>query len=287
MENNIILPIIIFLTMLIFNLVLFIVLQSKRKNNYKQTIEELDYEKNKLIGVPILSELSKVRELVKTDNLKQKLADWDEEFKDLKENKIDNLTDLITEADFLIERRDYKTAIKKIAYIEMTLESLRKKTETLLEQIKVITGSEERNRSIVTKLKVIYRELESKFERTEKDYGPLCDNIKEELKNIDKKFKVFESYMDKNDYVSVEKIVIDLEENINKLKSYIEITPSLILIGTIMIPNKIEETKTLYFRMQRDGYPLDYLNIEYNIKEIEKKVNDIIEKLKTFEIGDS
>ena len=32
-----------------------------------------------------------------------------------------------------------------------------------------------------------------------------------------------------------------------------------------MIPNKIEETKTLYYRMQRDGYPLDYLNIEYNL----------------------
>ena len=78
--------------------------------------------------------------------------------------------------------------------------------------------------------------------------------------------------MDKNDYVGVEKIVIDLEENINHLKSFLEITPSLILIGTIMIPNKIEETKTLYFRMQRDGYPLDYLNIEYNIKEIDKNV---------------
>ena len=74
MDNNLILPIIIFLTMLIFNLVLFIVLQNKRKNTYKQTIEELDYEKNRLIGVPILSELSKVKELVKTDNLKQKIA---------------------------------------------------------------------------------------------------------------------------------------------------------------------------------------------------------------------
>ena len=51
-----------------------------------------------------------------------------------------------------------------------------------------------------------------------------------------------------------------------------------------MIPNKIEETKTQYFRMQRDGYPLDYLNIEYNIKEINKKVSDIIEKLKLFKI---
>lgn len=287
MNNNLIIPIIIFLTMSITLIIVLVVLNNKKKNNYKQTIEELDYEKNRLIGVPILSELSKVRELVKTEDLKQKLADWDEEFKDLKENKIDTLTDLITEADFLIERRDYKNALKKIAYIEISLESLKKKTENLLEEVKVITNSEERNRSIITKLKVIYRELESKFERTEKDYGPLCDNIKEELSKIDKKFKTFESLMDKNDYVSVEKVVIDLEENINKFKSYLEITPSLILIGTIMIPNKIEETKTLYFRMQRDGYPLDYLNIEYNIKEISKKVESIIEKLKTFEVGDS
>ena len=93
--------------------------------------------------------------------------------------------------------------------------------------------------------------------------------------------------MDKNDYVSVEKIVVELEELINNLKKYLEITPSLILIGTILIPNKIEETKTLYFRMQRDGYPLDYLNIEYNIKEIDKKVSEIIEQLKAFDIGNS
>lgn len=287
MDNKLILPMIIFLTMFIIIIIVLIVLQNKRKNKFKKTIEELDYEKNRLIGVPILSELSKVRELVKTDNLKQKLNDWDEQFKDLKENKIDALTDLITEADFLIERKDYKNALKKIAFIEMNLESLKQKTETLLEQVKVITGSEERNRAIVTKLKVVYRELESKFERTEKDYGPLCDNIKEELAKIDKKFKVFESYMDKNDYVSVEKVVIDLEENINTFKAFLETTPSLILIATIMIPNKIEETKTQYFRMQRDGYPLDYLNIEYNIKEINKKVSEIIEKLKTFEVGNS
>ena len=287
MDNNLILPIIIFFTMFIFTIIALVVLHNKRKSAYKKAIEELDYEKNKLIGVPILSELSKVRELVKTENLKQKLAEWDSEFHDLKDNKIDMLKDLITEADFLIERREYKNAIKKIAYIEISLESLKNKTENLLEQVRVITNSEERNRAIVTKLKVIYRELESKFERTAKDYGPLCDNIEEELIKIDKKFKVFESYMDKNDYVSVERVVVDLEENINFLKSYLDLTPALVLIATIMIPNKIEETKTLYFRMQRDGYPLDYLNIEYNIKEINNKTNTIIEQLKNFKTENS
>ena len=284
MKNNFIFPMIIFLLAFISIIIILIVIQNKRKKKYKHTIEELDYEKNKLIGVPILSELSKVRELVKTEDLKRKLNEWDETFKEIKEDKIDNLTDLITDADFMIDKRDYKGAMKKIAYIEILLETIKKKTETLLEEVKVITKSEERNRSIVTKLKAIYRESENKYERTKKDYGPLQESIESYLKKIDLSFKKFESFMDKNDYVSVEKIVVKLEKDINTLKEYLEKTPDLVLISTLMIPNKIEETKTLYFRMQRDGFPLDYLNIEYNIKEIEEKVNTIVEKMKSFEL---
>jgi len=284
MNNKLVIPMIIFLAIFIIIIVLLVIVQNKRKNKYKKTIEQLDYEKNKLIGVPILSELSKVKELVKTDDLKQKLSDWDNTFKEIKEEKIDILTDLITEADFLVDRKDYKNAMKKIAYIEISLESLKKRTENLLEEVKVITNSEERNRSIITKLKAMYRESESKYERTKKDYGPLCESIEKYLETVDKMFKKFESYMEKNDYVSVEKIVVELEEKINILKKFLEKTPDLVLIATIMIPNKIEETKTLYFRMQRDGFPLDYLNIEYNIKEINTKVATILEKLQTFEL---
>ena len=284
MDNKIVLPMIVFLTVFILLIIVLLVLQNKRRKKFKHTIEELDYEKNKLIGVPILSELSKVRDLVKTDDLKQKLNEWDETFKDIKEGKIDTLTDLITEADFMIDRKDYQNALKKIAYIEILLESLKKKTESLLEEVKVLTKSEERNRSIITKLKAIYRECESKYERTKKDYGPLSDSIESFLENIDSGFKKFESYMDKNDYVSVEKLVLSLEKDINTLKDFLDKAPDLVLIATLMSPNKIEETKTLYFRMQRDGFPLDYLNIEYNIKEIQNKVSTILEQMKTFNL---
>lgn len=284
MNNKLLVPMIVFLIAFCLIIIILIIIQSKRKKKLKQTIEELDYEKNKLIGVPILSELSKVRELVKTDDLKQKLNEWDETFQEIKEEKIDILTDLITDADFMIDRKDYKGAIKKIADIEILIESLKKKTDNLLEEVKVITKSEERNRSIITKLKAIYRECESKFERTKKDYGPLTESIESFIEKIDKSFKKFEAYMDKNDYVSVEKIVIDLDKNINTLKEFLDKSPDLVLIATLMIPNKIEETKTLYFRMQRDGFPLDYLNIEYNIKEIENKVANILESMKSFKL---
>ena len=287
MNDRNLLPITIFLVLFIAMIITLIVMNVKRKKSLKQKVENLELEKNKIIDAALLSELSKVRELVKTEDLKQKLSDWDDTFNTIKNVKIDEITDLITEADFQIDRKNYRGAIKKIAGIEIYLESLKKKTEILLEEIRVITKSEERNRTIITKLKAIFRECENKYERTKKDYGPLCPNIESFMKTIDKGFKKFETYMDKNDYVSVEKIVVGLENDINILKEYLDVTPDFIIMATMMIPNKIEETKTMYSRMVKDGYPLDYLNIEYNLKEIEDKITTIVANLKEFQINNA
>ena len=73
MNGKFILPVIIFIALFIVVIVTLIILNVKNKNKFKKTIEELDLEKNSVIGIPILSELSKVRELVKTDDLKEKI----------------------------------------------------------------------------------------------------------------------------------------------------------------------------------------------------------------------
>lgn len=287
MNSTAITVILTFLLSFVCVIVTLIIISKKKNNKYKEQISRLDYEKNKLVGVPILSELSKVKELVKTDNLKSKLQYWDDEFKNIKDNGVLKLTDMITEADFLIDKKDYTLAIKKIASIEIEISYLQKKSDELLDEIKIITKSEERNRAIITKLKMIYRELKDKFERTSKDYAPIVNVINEEFSKIDLKFKNFEYAMDNNDYVSVEAIVIDLDKHINHTKMILNDSPSIVLMATILIPSRIEEIQTLYYRMGRDGYPLDYLNVEYNIDSIKKKINEILTKLKNLDLGDS
>lgn len=69
----------------------------------------------------------------------------------------------------MIDRKDYKQAVKKITNIEIEINSLKKKTDHLLEEVKLITNSEERNRALITKLKIVYREDQNKFERSKKN----------------------------------------------------------------------------------------------------------------------
>ena len=265
----------------------FALTRRKTSKKYKEYINELDVEKNQLINVKILSEITKVRGLVKTDNLKHKLEDWDKTFNYIKEDMLPKITDQISDVDFLIDKKDYKNAIKKMAGIELEIGSLRRKSQKLIDEIQIITNSEERNRALITKLKVTYRELQAKFNRCEKDYGELKDIIAKEFTKIDEKFIDFENAMENNDYVKVEEIVILIEEDLQKLKNILDNFPSILLMANILIPGKIEEAKVAYSRMQRDGYPLDYLNVEYNLSEIEKKTKGIVENLKKLEAQDA
>ena len=287
MDSVLLITISTFILAVILIIVTIVIIKRNQNKKYKKEIEELDIRKNNLIGVPVLSEITKVKELIKTDNLKNKLDDWDNTFTTIRDEKIPELTDLISEADFLIDRKDYKQAVKKITNIEIEINSLKKKTDHLLEEVKLITNSEERNRALITKLKIVYREDQNKFERSKKEYGVIADYLEKEIDNIDDLFAKFEKAMDNNDYVSVEKKINLLDDKITKLGKLLEDIPTIVLMATVLVPNKIDEAITYYYRMKRDGYPLDYLNVEYNIKEIKNKIDNIMENLKKLELGES
>ena len=287
MDSVLLITISAFILAAILIIVTIVIIKRNQNKKYKKEIEELDIRKNNLIGVPVLSEITKVKELIKTDNLKNKLDDWDNTFTTIRDEKIPELTDLISEADFLIDRKDYKQAVKKITNIEIEINSLKKKTDHLLEEVKLITNSEERNRALITKLKIVYREDQNKFERSKKEYGVIADYLEKEIDNIDDLFAKFEKAMDNNDYVSVEKKINLLDDKITKLGKLLEDIPTIVLMATVLVPNKIDEAITYYYRMKRDGYPLDYLNVEYNIKEIKNKIDNIMENLKKLELGES
>lgn len=287
MDSVLLIIISAFVLAVILIIITIVVIKNSQSKKYKKEIEELDLEKNSLLGVPVLSEITKVRELIKTDNLREKLDDWDNTFKLIRDEKIPELNDFISDADFLIDRKEYKQAIKKIAIIEMEIKSLKKKTDNLLEEVRIITKSEERNRTLITKLKIVYREHQNKFERTKKEFGEITPYVEKEFEKVDKMFVQFEKAMDNNDYVTVEKKVALLDEEINHIGLLLEDVPTIVLLATVLVPNKIEEANIYYARMKRDGYPLDYLNVEYNINEIKNKINIIMDNLKKLELGDS
>jgi septation ring formation regulator EzrA len=71
---------------------------------------------------------------------------------------------------------------KKIAHIELTIFLIKTKAKFLLDEIKEITLSEERNREHVTKLKTLYREVINNIKKAMMIIKKLKDQLNYSLK---------------------------------------------------------------------------------------------------------
>lgn len=276
----------IIILLVIITLSFLIIYKNKRKKRIIKMINDLEKEKNLLINVPVLSELNKVEALVKNNKLEEKYDTWKLKIDIIENETIPTINDMLIEADFLVEKGKAKEIYQKIIEIEIKLCEIKTKIKNILGEIKEITSSEERNRATVTKLKAKYRNLKKRFEDAKSDYEETQKTIELQFENIEKRFEEFEVVMDKKDYEEVIYVVKGLTEMIDHMTIVIDEIPEIMLMGKSLIPKRTEDVSNEYIKLTREGYRLDYLNVEYNIVETEKKVNMIFDRVRVLNLED-
>ena len=275
----------------VFTVILIIVvlnlINKKERNKYKTEIANLERDKNLIVGASILSELNKVGALINNDVMQKKYDDWQARLKEIKEVEVPKITDGLIEIENAFEDKDYKSLKPKIAALELQIAYVKTKSNFLLDEIKEITLSEEKNRETITKLKSEYRAILTKYNTNKIDYDEASTPIELQFENVDKLFSAFEVAMEKNEYTEVGKIVKAIDDTIGNLKVVVEEAPSIIIMGKKLIPDKIADIQKITTKMEKEGYNLDYLNIDYNITESEKKINDVFGRLNVLNLEDS
>ena len=272
---------------IILVVVVLVLINKHNKKKLEQILRNLELDKNLIISANILTELNKVGSLINNKNLEIKYENWKERYKQIKDVDIPSLDKRLNDLEELISLKNYKKFVSDSSKLELEIYYIKSKSDFLLEEIKEITLSESKNREIVTKLKKDYRDIYLKYNNSPSDYEGINNTIELQFENIDKLFNAFELAMENNDYSEASKIVKALTDNIGNIGIIIDEASSIILMGKKLIPDKIEDIKKIYDRMTKEGYLLDYLNIDYNINEAEKKLADIFDRLKVLNVNDS
>ena len=263
------------------------IIQAIKIKKYKKMLENLEIEKNKLDSSPITPELNKIESFLNNDSLSEKYDEWRDRLESIKEKQIPFINNMLIEADYSLSKMDYKGAMYKIAKLEMELYKVKSNSEVLLSEVKKVTDSEAENREKITNLKTRYRELYNKFNQIIKDFGPIAKYVSLQFENISKRFESFENFMDKNDYLEASSIVGSIKDMLDHMETILEEVPDIVLLSLSVLPSRINELKKIYKQMISEKYPLDYLNVEYNITEANKKIKDIVDRLKVLNIEDS
>ncbi|MBO6145899.1 MAG: septation ring formation regulator EzrA [Bacilli bacterium] len=275
-----------YIVVVLFLSAILIIKTIKKNKNLKEDINELEKEKNLIINAPVLNELSKVEALVKDDKLRYKYDGWQRKFDDIRNSSMPEITDMLIKADTYIDEKRYKELKKLIADIELKIYRSRERTNTLLSEIKEITLSEEKNRGQIVKLKNEYRNIKLTYEKSKEEYKPVNNQIELQFESIEKRFQEFEIVMEKKDYDEINYLVKGISEMIDHIRYVVKEVPTILIMCNELIPNKIADISNTYIKMTRDLYQLDYLNVECNIKETEKKVKNILDRVKVLNLED-
>ena len=286
-KTYIILGIAYLILAIILVVVVLVLINKHNKKKLQGILTNLELDKNLIISANILTELNKVGSLINNKNLEIKYNNWKERYKQIKEVDMPSLENKLNDLEALIRDKKYKDFVKDSSKLELEIYYIKSKSDFLLDEIREITLSESKNREIVTKLKKDYRDIYLKYNNSPGDYEGINNTIELQFENIDKLFNAFELAMENNDYSEASKIVKALTDNIGNIGIIIDEASSIILMGKKLIPDKIEDVKKIYDRMIKEGYLLDYLNIDYNISEAEKKLADIFDRLKVLNVNDS
>lgn len=268
-------------------IVAFILIKKHNKKRYGEILDTLEREKNLILNANILSELNKVESMINSKDIENKFKEWKRRFDEIKNVDIPNLTDHLIEIEDLFTTKKYKSIEPTLAKVELSIYHVKTKANYLLEEIKNLTLSEERNRETVTKLKGKYRNIINTYHENSESYKFIKKPIELQFETIDKLFSAFEIAMEKNSFSEVSKIIKALDDSINNLDIVIDEAPEIILLGIRLLPKKMSDVGSIYGKMIKEGYNLDYLEVESNINEAERKIADVFDRLNVLNLEDS
>ena len=262
-------------------------MRKRNKKNFDNEINSLEIKKNNLDSLPVMVELSKIEDIAKSEQLEEKISDFKVRYHEIKEVRINKINDMITDLALTTKRYSIKEYVNKYSDIELEIDEVEYSLSNIMHEIEEIASYEEKYRSIITKLKAKYRYLEHCYTEKEPLLKDLTDVIKMQFENIAKRFNDFDKVMEEKLYNEVILVVKSIDTMIDNLDVIIRELPDILLLLNDLIPGRIKDLKEEYEKMIEEGYPLGYMNFEDNIRDIEKKGNDILTRAKVLNITDS
>lgn len=277
----------IFVFCIILLYILTIIIKNKKKKEILANIDRLTTEKNLIISSSLITEFGKANKLINNKKIASEVEEWKKRFDEIEKTDMPKLTDKLIEVESYMLEKNYAEAHRSLNKAEKSIFLVKAKSIKLLNEIKELTESEERNREAITKLKSVYREVIFKYNKNKNDYMDVSSRIELQFENIDKLFSAFEVAVQNSEYDELGKIVKVLDDMIHNISIVIEEAPTIVMMATMILPKKMKDIKSVSNKMIREGYNLEYLNIDYNIEETNKKIAEIMDKLYVLNLQDS
>ncbi len=206
-------------------------------------------------------------------------------YKDVKENADYGFQEILNELNVLFNENKNKEFFAVYKEKNNLLKKYESQINSLNDDLMAVIKPEEEARQAALSLKEKLHEVKSMFNSKETQLYYVSDSFKKVFDEIENRFKKFENFVESAEYDEANALLPEIENVLKYLEKIIGTLPETIKKATQELPSKIEAIKDRNRELLLEGYPLQNIEFDQKIKNIESRLEECSLNIKKLNIN--
>ncbi|CAM3759950.1 septation ring formation regulator EzrA [Mesobacillus zeae] len=255
------------------------------KRKYFGEVDRYEAWKLDILNRPVLEEMSKVKQLNMTGQTEELFERWRREWDEIVTVGLPGIEENLFDAEEYSDKLRFRKAKETFSVMESKLNEIEEVINKILSELNELVGSEEKNRSEIEGLKELYRGSRKNLLAHRHSFGKAEENLEQQLDEVNAKFVEFDEKTMNGDYLEARETVLTINGQLEQISIRMNIIPQLLHECQTVIPSQINDLKEGYKEMEGQGYSLEHIGFDAEMKEIEKGMDEFHTLIYGTEIG--
>ncbi len=259
------------------------------RNSYKKQLRDLERKYSYLDALLIGQDAQYIHrlEIISRTNLLfvEKYNLYSKRFKEVFDGDDKFAESMIKQLKALIANNQYKNIKIVLSDTKKAVATFDESVNQLDQELFEIIKPEEEAKHTILQLKENYRRVKQLFHANSSDLELVSASFAQIFNRLDESFSSFETHIEGGEYEEAEALIPVIRQVVTALDNALATLPTICIVATKIVPNKIQQLTTEYEEMEKRGIPLFNLSYQSRVDKWNFLLEKIREKLIALKIA--
>lgn len=271
-----------FIGAIIFIVVIYTISHVIKRQKYRE-LDKLEATKTALMNRPVQEQMSKIKNLHMGGQVEEMFEAWRKSWDEVITVLVPKIDEHLLQAEKAIDQYRFREMKELKVEVTRLLEQGNKQVDRILNELKDLIGSEEKNRLEIAALTTEYKEQQKKLITERHHFGASAKLFDQKLSEIGHLFQQFEDISEQGNYLEAREIVLEITKEIKDLNDKMTKVPELLTEVKTIIPTQLKELLEGYHEMKGQGFYLEHIDVKQEVEQTTEKLQTYVTLLEKAE----
>lgn len=268
----------IFIGIILVIIALIIIGLILRKRIYDY-VDRLEAWKLDIMGRNVAAQLGKIKNLNLSGETQIKFEAWKERWDYIVSKELADIEEHLLDAEDAADRFMVTRAKKTLKEAEEILQSVEGSIANILQELDELLESEKTSRIEVGAIEPAIRDLKRKISQNRYQFGKADSHYDAKLSELEANLAAYHAETEAGNYIEAKQLVDGIKEELDFLSEQIEAFPEIYKKAKHDLPSQLENIISGIKEMKAEGYYIDHLDFEKEVRTYQERLTDIMEAL--------